>query len=316
MSGVNKDRVFINEVVARDGLQIEPVFVPTPQKIELLNALSQMGFAKIEATAFVSPKAVPALRDASDVMTGMRRAPGVRYAALVPNLRGAEAAIAAGADELNIVISAGEGHNLANVRMTCDQSFDAASGVVRAARGAGVLLNGTVATAFGCPIDGAVSAARTLGFVERYLALGVDSITLADTTGMANPAQVESLVAAALRAHPDLALTLHFHNTRGMGLANVVAAWRAGARSFDAALGGIGGCPFAPGATGNICTEDTVHMFEQMGVTTGVDLDGLIALSKSLPALLGHDTPGQVPKAGPSFPTRAAPMKTAAQTRR
>ncbi|HEY8579467.1 MAG TPA: hydroxymethylglutaryl-CoA lyase [Beijerinckiaceae bacterium] len=302
MSG---DRVFINEVVARDGLQIEPVFVPTPDKIALIDALSKTGVAKIEATSFVSPKAVPALADAAEVMRGVTRAPGVVYVALAPNARGAEAAISAGADEINLVISASESHNQANVRRSCDQSFDGLASIVRLREGTKVTLNGTIATAFGCPFEGRVEPARVLAFARRYRDMGVDGMTLADTTGMANPAQVERLVSDVLAACPDLPLTLHFHNTRGMGLANIVAAHRAGARSFDAALGGLGGCPFAPGATGNVCTEDVVHMFEEMGVSTGVDLQALIAQSLRLPSLVGHDTPGQVAKAGPSFAPRA-----------
>lgn len=291
----------INEVVTRDGLQIEPVFVPTRDKIALIDALSHTGVSKIEVTSFVSPKAVPALADAAEVMRGITRAQNVIYVALAPNARGAAAAIEAGADEINIVISASESHNYANVRRSCDQSFDELSSVNRLRKGSGVTLNGTIATAFGCPFDGRIARSRIIDFARRYRDAGADSLTLADTTGMANPVQVEQLVIAVFAACPDFPITLHFHNTRGMGLANILAAHHVGARSFDAALGGLGGCPFAPGATGNVCTEDVVHMFEQMGVDTGVDLQSLITQSLRLPVLVGHDTPGQVVKAGPSF---------------
>ena len=291
-------RVFIHDVAVRDGFQGEPAFVPTADKIRLIDRLSRAGLAKIEATSFVSPKAVPNLRDAEEVLRGIERVPGVVYAALVPNLRGAGRALAAGADELNLVMSASESHNQANLRMSCAASLEQFAAVLALPRGPAVRVCGTVATSFGCPFEGEVPLARVLWAAERYLALGMHGITLADTTGMADPRQV-SVVARAFRAaFPAVPLTLHFHNTRGLGLANVLAALDAGVTRFDASLGGIGGCPFAPGATGNICTEDLVHMLQSMGVDTGVDLDLLLAAARSLPALLGHDVPGQVLKAG------------------
>lgn len=294
------NRVEIFEVVARDGLQNEARFVETADKIKLIDALSETGLAKIEATAFVSPKAVPNMRDATEVMAGIKRAPGIIYSALVPNLRGAEAAITGGVQEVNLVFSASESHNKANVRMSCEESLTALSTIISTCKAAGLPANVSIATSFGCPFEGIMPAARVLGFIQRCTGMGVSHITLADTTGMANPAQVEALVSQTRKRFPDLALTLHFHDTRGMGLANVYAAYHAGARRFDAALGGIGGCPFAPGATGNICTEDTVHMFEQMGVETGVNLPKLLEIAKTLPALVGHDTFGSVLKAGRS----------------
>jgi hydroxymethylglutaryl-CoA lyase len=290
--------LIVQEVAPRDGLQIEPAFVDTADKVALIDALSATGFSRIEATSFVSPRAVPALRDAAEVLARITRRPGTLYVALVPNLKGAERALAARADELNLVMSASETHNRANMGLTREASLDGFARIVAAARGSGVRLNATVATAFGCPFEGAQPPERVLGIVELYRALGIDGITLADTTGMANPRQVGDLVARALRLVPVEALTLHFHNTRGLGLANVLAARAAGARRFDAALGGLGGCPFAPGATGNICTEDLVSMAHEMGIPTGLDLDGLITLSRGLPALVGHPVPGQVAQAG------------------
>ncbi|WP_416137969.1 hydroxymethylglutaryl-CoA lyase [Halomonas sp. HK25] len=292
----------INEVAPRDGFQIEATFVPTADKIRLIDALSATGLARIEATSFVSPKAVPQLRDAAEVVTGIQRRPGVGITVLVPNLKGAERALACGVDEVNLVMSASDSHGLANLRMTPDQSleqFAAILEVVRAhPRGAEVFVNASLSTSFGCPFEGEVPEARVLDLVARQLALGVQGVTLCDTTGMANPGQVARLCEAALTRFPDTPFTLHFHNTRGMGLANALAAWQTGITRFDASLGGIGGCPYAPGATGNVCTEDLVHMFEQMGVPTGVDLDPLLAASVMLPELVGHDTPGQVVKAG------------------
>ncbi|OYV53046.1 MAG: hydroxymethylglutaryl-CoA lyase, partial [Rhodospirillales bacterium 20-60-12] len=218
--------------------------------------------------------------------------------ALVPNRRGAENALAAGADEINMVMSASETHNKANMRMSCAESLAGFEQIMQAAEGTGGIINGSIATSFGCPFEGGQPAARILGIVHRYMDLGVDGISLADTTGMANPKQVAALVGDVLQLIGPDALTLHFHNTRGMGLANVLAAYQAGARRFDAALGGLGGCPFAPGATGNICTEDLVNMLEEMGIPTNVDLAALIEVSRTLPKLLGHDIPGQLVKAG------------------
>lgn len=293
-------RVFVHEVAPRDGLQIEPRFVPTADKVALVDALSRTGVAKIEVTSFVSPTAVPNLRDAGEVFARIERNPEVTYVALVPNLHGARAAIAAEVDEINLVMSASETHNRANMHMCCAQSIEACYAIAEVAKGTLLTLNGTIATAFGCPFEGDQSSERILGLIGLYLRLGCHGVTLADTTGMANPRQVASLVGQAFQRFPELDLTLHFHNTRGMGLANVLAALDQGACKFDASLGGIGGCPFAPGATGNICSEDLVHMFDAVGLDSGVDLSTMIALSHRLPALLGHEVPGQVAKAGRS----------------
>lgn len=295
---MSAERLIVQEVAPRDGLQIEPSWVETADKIALIDQLSGLGFSRIEAGSFVSPKAVPMLRDGEAVFQGIVRRPGVTYVALVPNLKGAQRALAAGADELNLVLSASQTHNQANMRMSCEQSLASFAEVVQLAKGQAVSLNGTVATTFGCPFEGRIDEGWVFELVQRYLALGMTGITLADTTGMANPRQVARIVRQVLELIPASALTLHFHNTRGLGLSNVLAAYEAGARRFDAALGGLGGCPFAPGASGNICTEDLVNLCMEIGVETGIDLEQLIALSRTLPALLGHDTPGQVAKAG------------------
>lgn len=288
----------INEVAPRDGFQIEAVFVPTDEKIRLIDDLSATGLARIEATSFVSPKAIPNLRDAAEVVTGIQRRPGVGITVLVPNMKGAERALACQVDEINLVMSASDSHGLANLRMTPEQSLNQFTEILEATQGSGVFVNASLSTSFGCPFEGEVPKRRVLEWVEKLLSLGIDGITLCDTTGMANPAQVSQLCEEVLEKFPEAPFTLHFHNTRGMGLANALAAWQAGVIRFDASLGGLGGCPYAPGATGNICTEDLVHMFEQMGVSTGVDLDALLAISATLPKLVGHDTPGQVAKAG------------------
>jgi hydroxymethylglutaryl-CoA lyase len=292
-------RIHIQEVGLRDGLQAEPRFVPTADKIALADALSQTGLAKIEASSFVSPKAVPVLADAVDVFTGIVRAPGVVYSALVPNLRGAERAIAARVDEMNLVMSASESHNLSNLRMTRAQSFAGLMDVAALAHEHGVRVNVSLSCSFGCPMEGEVAEQTVLAWCGRFVSeLGVQGITLCDTTGMAYPTQVGELTRKVLERWPGIESTLHFHNTRGMGLANVLAAIDAGADRFDASLGGIGGCPYAPGATGNVCTEEVVHALELMGYDTGVDLDQLLTSARRLEALLGHEVPSQIVKAG------------------
>lgn len=292
------DKLIVQEVAPRDGLQIEPTWVETADKIALIDQLSTAGFTRIEAGSFVSPKAIPALRDGEAVFSQIQRREGVVFVALVPNVKGAERALNARADELNLVMSASQTHNRANMRMSCEASLDAFGDIVRLAKHFPVSLNATVATAFGCPFEGKIDEDRVVSIVDTYREMGIDGITLADTTGMANPRQVARLVKRVLQRVPADALTLHFHNTRGLGLANVLAAYEVGARRFDAALGGLGGCPFAPGASGNICTEDLVNMCDEIGIPTGIDLQKLIALSRTLPALLGHDVPGQLMKAG------------------
>lgn len=292
------DSLIVQEVSPRDGLQIEPTWVETADKIALIDQLSLAGFSRIEAGSFVSPKAIPALRDGEHVFQGIARKAGVIYVALIPNLKGAQRAVESRADELNLVMSASQTHNLANMRMRCEASLAAFGEIVSFAAGHPVRLNGSIATTFGCPFEGRIDEDRVLQLVDAYLQLGIQGISLADTTGMANPRQVERLVKRVLQHVPASDLTLHFHNTRGLGLCNVLAAYEAGARRFDAALGGLGGCPFAPGASGNICTEDLVNLCEEVGIHTGVDLPHLLNLSRRLPVLLGHELPGQVAKAG------------------
>jgi hydroxymethylglutaryl-CoA lyase len=302
-------RVSINEVSVRDGFQSEPQFIPTEEKIRLIDRLSDTGLARIEVTSFVSPKAIPNLRDAQEVMAGIARKPGVVYAALVPNERGCERALECEVDEVNLVMSVGETHNMANMRMTHEKSLDQFRRVMSLVRGTRLQVNGCVATAFGCPFEGEQPVAKVLEVVRQYLEMGMNSITLADTTGMADPRQVNALCRTVFESFPGTALTVHFHNTRGMGLANVIAALDAGVNSFDASLGGIGGCPYAPGATGNICTEDMVHMLASCGVDTGVDLDRLLAIARDLPGIVGHEVPGQVIRAGKTTDLHRSPLQ-------
>ena len=305
-------RIYVNDVAVRDGFQIEKSFVPTPTKVELINQLARTGLHKIEVTSFVSPKAVPALADANEVLSGIDRVPGVVYVALVPNIRGTQnaAATAKKPDEVNGVVSASETHNRANINRTHEQSISELATMVKVAHEAGIRITMSLSTTFGCPFEGHVSEDVVLDFVERFRQAGFDGISLADTTGMANPRQVRELTKKVLDRFPppnETYYTLHFHNTRGMGLANVVAGIEAGVRSFDGSVSGLGGCPFAPGATGNICTEDMVNMLEDMGFDTRVDLAKLLAVARRIPAVVGHDTPGQVMKAGQTLELHEPP---------
>jgi hydroxymethylglutaryl-CoA lyase len=303
---MSADRIFFNEVVTRDGFQNEPTFVETADKVALIDALSDCGYAKIEVTAFVSPKAIPMLRDADEVMARIQRREGVVYTVLVPNMRGAERAIEARADELNLVMSVSQTHNLANLRMPRERSFEVLRDVVREVNGA-VPINVSLSTAFGCPMEGPVAPEEVLDWAQRFAGIGVQGLTLCDTTGMAHPNQVRALADAALASLGHLELTFHFHNTRGMGLANLLAAVQAGIDRFDGSLGGLGGCPYAPGATGNICSEDALHMLQAMGLQTGVDLERLLVLARALPHIVGRPVPGQVAQAGRSCDLHPVP---------
>ena len=305
------NRIFFNEVATRDGFQIEANFIPTDTKVALIDALSDCGYAKIEVTSFTSPKAIPMLRDADEVMGRIRRLPGVEYSVLVPNLRGAERALEARANELNLVMSTSETHNLANLRMPMANSFAALSEVIRRVDGK-TPINVSLSCSFGCPMEGNVPESTVLDLVSRFAAQGVRGLTICDTTGMAHPAQVSRMVEALQQRFEQLQLTLHFHNTRGMGLANVLAAVQGGITRFDGSLGGLGGCPYAPGASGNICSEDAIHMLDAMGYDTGIDLTKLLAVARQMPDIVGHDVPGQLAKAGRITQLHPAPADVTA----
>lgn len=311
---MTKQKIHVNDVGVRDGFQIEKQFIPTETKIALIEELSRTGLAKVEATSFVHPKFVPNMADAETVLKEIKREPGVMITAITPNIKGMERAVACHTsggkiDEMNLFMSASETHNFANVKRTHAQSMADFAVMIKMAKDVGILMNGCVSTSFGCPFEGRVPEERVMAIAQQYLDLGCDSLTFADTTGMANPTQVERMMTEAARRFPKIEITLHFHNTRGMGLANVVAGIRAGVHAYDASLAGLGGCPFAPGATGNICTEDLVNMLEDMGFDTGVNLDALLAASVKIPAIVGHDVPGQVMKAGRTLHLHPAPEK-------
>lgn len=299
-------RVTMREVGTRDGIQSLGAFVPTEHKIEMANLLARTGLTRIEVTSFVSPKAVPQMADAEQVMAGLDRPDGVSWEVLVPNVRGTERALGTKPDRLLVVLAASDAFNLKNIRMTIDDSLASISEIIPRARQAGVPVMTAISTAFGCPYAGEVSEAQLQKVIERLLAAGAEEISIADTTGMANPLQVERTVTNVLQRWPDARFGLHFHNTRGMGLANVVAGLRAGVTIYDASIGGIGGCPFAPKATGNVSTEDVVHMLHEMGVETGIDLEALLGCANRMSEILGSELPGQVMKAGPRSTRYAA----------
>jgi hydroxymethylglutaryl-CoA lyase len=299
-------RVGLCEVGTRDGFQIEPEFIPTELKVEIVNRLTAAGLPRIEVTSFVSPRAVPQLRDAEAVMAKIARRPGTVYAALVPNDKGAARAVDAGVDRIHTVVSASETHNLANVNMTIAESLAALAAVAEVARRAGIAVNAGVSCSFGCPFEGEVPLGRLESVVGRLVDLGARGIGLADTTGMANPTQVGRVLERLMPRFPGVEWTLHTHDTRAMAIPNILAAMEAGVTHYDASIGGLGGCPFAPGASGNVCTEDLVHCLHAMGVETGIDLDALIATSRRVQDIVGRALPGQVVKAGKwdrRFPT-------------
>jgi hydroxymethylglutaryl-CoA lyase len=290
-------QLFFNEVVTRDGFQNEAIFIPTAQKIELINELSQCGYAKIEVTSFTSPKAIPMLADAHVVMQGIERVPGVEYTVLIPNLKGAERALETHPDELNLVMSTSQSHNVSNMRMSMEESFTELSHVIGFVDGR-VAINVSLSTAFGCPMEGHVAPVAVMRWVDRFVDLGVKRFTICDTTGMANPAQVARMSKLFLTKYPEILFVFHFHNTRGMGMANVLSAIQHGIHHFDGSLGGLGGCPYAPGATGNICSEDTIYMTQQMGYSSTIKLELLLKSAKRLEEMVGRTLPGQLVKAG------------------
>ncbi len=298
-------RISLREVGPRDGLQNEQP-VPTKAKIELVNALARTGVHRIEAVSFVHPRAIPQMADADEVWGGIERDPRIAYSALVPNLKGAIRALDAGCREIEVVVSASETHNKANVNRTTSQSLDEIAQVMSVAHERGATCHVTVSTAWGCPYEGEVPVARVVKVARRAVSDGADGISYGDTTGMATPTRVTELVGETRMAVPETPINLHFHNTRGTGLANVLAALQLGVDDFDASVGGLGGCPYAPGASGNIATEEFVYMLEDMGIETGVDLDAMIEVAAVAEKLVGHTLPSQVLRAGPR--TRLTPM--------
>lgn len=298
MGAVLPDRVSIREVGPRDGLQNEAT-VPTADKVRLIDALSATGVGRIEAVSYVHPKAIPQMADADEVWGTVARDPGVRYSALVPNLRGAQRALAGGFTEVEVVVSASDTHNRRNINRSTDESLDEIAQLVPALHEGGSTAEVIIATSFGCPYEGDVDPRRVAGIVDRVVADGADRIAFGDTTGMGTPRRVRDLLSIVRERHPDVPMLLHFHNTRGTGLANILTALEFGVTEYDASVGGLGGCPYAPGASGNVATEEVVHMLHDMGVDTGIDLEKLIEAARLAERIVGRELPSGVLRAGP-----------------
>jgi hydroxymethylglutaryl-CoA lyase len=291
--------VSITDVGLRDGLQIEKRILSTDEKLALAHALINAGHTSLEVTSFVSPSRVPQLADAAELLAALRHIPDVEIKALVPNLRGAERAITAGSDVLVFVLSATDAHGARNLNRSSHESLAELQNIVRTTSAAGVRIDVSLSVAFGCPFEGDVPVEKVIDLADRIQQLGISRMTFCDTTGMATPRQVKALAGALRDKLPGIDPALHFHNTRGLGLVGVLVALQEGIARFESSVGGLGGCPFAPNAAGNVCTEDMVHMLHEMGIETGLDLMRLMEAARLAERLVGRTLDGQVMKAGP-----------------
>ncbi len=299
--------VEIHEHGPRDGFQAEERFIPTDTKVAVIDALSETGVASIQVTSLVHPKAVPQLSDAEEVMARITRVPSVRYTVLVPNLRGAERAVPLEADGWELMLAVTDSYSLSNANRKTEEALRGLEPVVEMAKEAGVELIGSMSTALVCPYEGPVPLERVLYVAEAYYQMGVKTLSVADTVGAADPLLVYATMSTLKRALPEVNFGLHLHNTRGMALANVLAALQAGVTSFDTAVGGLGGSPFAPNATGNVATEDLVHMLDLMQVGSGVDLDQILSVSQEVGKVVGHALESAVSRAGKASDLQPAP---------
>jgi hydroxymethylglutaryl-CoA lyase len=300
------ERVTICDVGPRDGLQNEKSAVSTADKLRLINELIAAGLPEVELSAFVSPKWVPQMADAEELFARVDRSRGTRLVGLVPNERGYERALAAKVDSLRLVVMASETFQKKNVNRTVEEGMRECAAIATRAHADGIHVGLALGTSWGCPYEGHVDPARVVDLAKQGIEAGVDLVSFADTTGMADPVHVAALLRQAKRTIPADRIACHFHNTRSSGFANVLAALSEGVTNFDSSIAGLGGCPFAPRATGNICTEDLVHMLHAMGIKTGIHLDRLIETSRWIEQLIGRTLPGQVAKAGLAFPELAA----------
>lgn len=292
------DKVIFCEVGPRDGLQNEHTLLSIDQKVELINGIADAGVRVIEVGSFVHPKAVPQMADTDEVAKRIRRVPGVEYRSLVANKKGVERALAAGVTKVKLTLSASETHAMANMHKTTEQLLEGFKECSEFARANGAEVSGAISTAFGCPFEGNISTDRLIEITKRFINLGITELSLSDTTGMANPRQVYDVCSLMTDKFPEVRWFLHFHNTRGMALANIVAGLNAGVIRYDASLAGLGGCPFAPGASGNVASEDVLHMLGEMRIETGIDLDKMIALARRLQEWVGHATDSSILRAG------------------
>ena len=295
---MNIKEVRVTEVGPRDGFQSEKTVLKTEDKIDIINNLIEAGFPRIEVSSFVSPKAIPQLADAETILNKVNRNSNTTLAALVPNSRGALRAVEAKLDQIVVFLSASESHNKKNVNRSVDESLKGFREIADIAGKNNIPIQGDIATAFGCPFEGNISPKKLANISKEYKEMGFRGVTLGDTTGMATPVVVTDAINAIRDNVPDFDITLHFHNTRGVGLANVMTGLNEGITDYESCFGGMGGCPFAPNATGNICSEDLIYLLHEMGIKTGIDLDKTIAIAKKVENLVGHKLPGQVMRAG------------------
>jgi hydroxymethylglutaryl-CoA lyase len=291
-------KVQIVEVGPRDGFQMESAFIPTDLKVEIIDSIAAAGVSKIETTSFVSPRVIPQMMDADEVMARITRRPGTRYTALVPNLRGAERAIEAGVNGIRLVVCATETYNRKNVGMSIDGSLDVLQATRRIAGPAGVEVEAVIGVAFGCPFEGQVADEHVFRLALRFQELGITELSVADSVGLANPARIQRVMSNLLGHLDGVALSLHLHDTRGLGLPNALAAMQVGIDIFDSSIGGLGGCPIMQGGTGNISTEDLVNMCHEIGVATGISVARIQETSRRMEEFLGHSLPSHVLAAG------------------
>lgn len=286
MIGPYPTKIEVCEVAPRDGFQAEKTFIPTEVKVDIIHQLASTGVKQIELTSFVHPKAIPQLKDAAEVIRLTEHLSDIKFRALVPNELGAQRAIDAGIKKLKLMLSATDSHSLSNANARVAEAIQKLEPIIELGMKHNVKMGGSISVAFGCPYEGLVTVDKLLPIVEEYKQMGIDEISLADTSGMANPLQVTNYLRTLKEAFPNITYSMHLHNTRGMAFANAVAAWQEGVIHFDSSVAGLGGCPYAPGATGNIATEDLVHGFHEMGVDTGIDLKKMIHVAKNVQHLL------------------------------
>ncbi|MBA2875364.1 hydroxymethylglutaryl-CoA lyase [Thermaerobacillus caldiproteolyticus] len=284
-------RVTIKEVGPRDGLQNEETTIATEDKITWINQLSKTGLTYIEITSFVHPKWIPQLADALEVATRIERVPGVTYAALVPNMKGLEKALTAQVNEVSVFMSASETHNRKNINKSIEDTFPVLKEVVKVAKQEGKTVRGYVSTVFGCPYEGVISVDQVINVSEKLFEMGIDELSLGDTIGVATPRQVQEILEQLLKRFPKEKLAMHFHDTRGTALANVLASLEMGMTTFDSSLGGLGGCPYAPGASGNVATDDLVYMLQGMGISTGLHVERLTEAALFIQSKIGRPLP-------------------------
>ncbi|MEH7121109.1 hydroxymethylglutaryl-CoA lyase [Neobacillus vireti] len=300
-------KVIICEVAPRDGFQAEKEWIPTENKLAIIKKLATTGISSMEITSFVHPKAIPQLKDAEEVVRQSQELTGIKFRALVPNVRGAERAIDSGIKKLKLMLSASDSHSLSNANCLTKEAMNGFAPIIELAKKQAVKVGGSISVAFGCPFEGKVSIDRLNYIIERYINYGIEEISLADSTGMANPRQVYHTVGELRNRFPDMTFTMHLHNTRGMAISNAVSAMQQGIIHFDSSITGLGGCPYAPGATGNVPTEDLVHTLAEMGIETGINLESLVNVAKEVSHIIGHDGGSYMLQAGPCSQLHAAP---------